>query len=85
MSNKASVLINDAFKNKGQINRSRAIELIGDMYYCNGPKYVSEVLARLVKSGKLVRVGRGNYEVVKNKILKAVEAPSLGSNQIKLF
>ncbi len=72
-------------KNNGQITRTRAIELIGHCYFHNGPKYVSEVLARMVNSGKLTRIGRGNYEVVAHKKLKAMDAPELGSNQIKLF
>jgi hypothetical protein len=85
MDNKANILIADATKNKGQITRTRAIELLGHCYYHNGPKYVSEVLARMVNSGKLIRVGRGSYELTKKKNLKAMDAPELGSNQTKLF
>jgi predicted transcriptional regulator of viral defense system len=85
MSNKSIILLNDAYKNAGKISRTRAIELIGHCYYHNGPKYVSEILTRLVNSGKLTRVGRGNYEIANKKAIKAVVAPELGSNQIKLF
>jgi hypothetical protein len=85
MSNKASILINDASKNGGKITRARAIELIGHFYYHNGPKYVSEILSRMVWAGKLNRVGRGNYELSKRQIKANAAIPESATNQIKLL
>jgi len=81
----SNILLQDALKNNGKITRERAIELIGHHYYHNGPKYVSEVITRMVISGKLIRVGRGNYEVGKRQLQMLKSIASSSTQQIKLL
>lgn len=74
MSDKQSLIAKDALQRGGQITTAQAVALLGQGYYHNGQKYVSEILGRMAKSGALIRVKRGVYEL-----------PKLGGDQMSLF
>lgn len=70
----------DRCRQDGFITTKLANEMLAGYYYHNHEKYVSELLTRLVKSGKLVRVKVGVYELGTRKVSMDVEA-----NQSELF
>lgn len=74
MSQKQTLIIETAKQNGGKITTAQAVALLGREYYHNGQKYVSEILGRMAKSGALIRVKRGVYEL-----------PKLGGDQMSLF
>ena len=52
-----------ALENGNQITTSQANDLLAGNYYHNGAHYVAEILARMVKAGRIKRIKRGVYEL----------------------
>ena len=63
-----------------QINKRKAVELIGHNYYCNADKHVGDVLSRMVKSGLLKRIKPGAF-ALGDRTKKEV----VPENQLNLF
>ena len=63
-----------------QITKIKAVELIGNRYYCNASKHVGDVLSRMVNLGLLKRVKNGLFECG-NKTNKNHQP----ENQLNLF
>lgn len=76
---KADILIQYAVENNNTISHRDGMDLIGHTYYSNAGKYVSEVFGRLVKSGKMERMGKGLFK------LKTASNKVDHPNQIKLL
>lgn len=63
MSDKSRIILDHALRNGNKITKRDAVALIGNTYYCNGAKHVGDILSRLVKSGRLKRLKRGEFEI----------------------
>jgi len=63
---KQQILIDFCLKN-GRITKQEADGLLNRYYYHNGSKYVSEILKRLVDSGKFIRPKTGLYVIGNGK------------------
>lgn len=70
----------DRCRQDGQITTKLACQMLAGYYYSNHEHYVSELLTRMVKSGKLVRVKVGVYELGTRRVSSDVEV-----NQSELF
>lgn len=55
MTDKQKIIFEFVRENE-EMSKSKAVELIGNSYYCNAPKHVGDVLSRMVKSGLLKRI-----------------------------
>ena len=82
LSKKQKIVIDYARQNGGEITKKQAMKLINTSY-CNGQKYVGEVLSRMVKAGLLVRVSPGFFRLGKGSKTKPV--PQVDDNQIEIF
>ena len=47
----------------GQITTKVANQMLSAFYYANHEKYVGEILTKMVRSGKLIRVSTGIYKL----------------------
>lgn len=74
-SDKQQILIDFCLKN-GRITTREANSLLVRFYYHNGPKYVSEILTRLVAAGKFVRLKKGLYAIGTGK-MKTDHTPAM--------
>lgn len=61
--NKQNILLDHARQHDGKITTEEANDLLAHFYYHNHAHYISEILSRLVRSGKLVREKRGHYKL----------------------
>lgn len=68
------LLLEFAYNNENKISKQKAVELIGNSYYCNAKKHVGDVLSRMVNSGKLNRIRNGHFEIsqIKNQGVKQI-------------
>lgn len=57
----------DKCRQDGQITSQTAYQLLAAYYYHNHEKYIGEILSRMVKSGKLMRVKPGLFQLGKGK------------------
>lgn len=69
----------DRCRKDGEITSKIANEMLAGYYYYNGEKYVGEILSRMVKTGKLVRIKPGLFKLGKGK------SDLIIKNQEKLF
>jgi hypothetical protein len=69
LTEKQTILINHC-REKGQITKKEADELLKGHYYYNHSKYVSEVLARMVSAGILQRIKVGTYRLTEHSPYK---------------
>jgi predicted transcriptional regulator of viral defense system len=53
-------------------------------YYLNWQKHFGQVMSRLVKQGKVVRIKKGVFRIAKHNEIKASSEVEI-ENQIKLF
>jgi predicted transcriptional regulator of viral defense system len=53
-------------------------------YYANWQKHFGQVMSRLVKQGKVVRIKKGVFRIAKHNEFKASSEVEI-ENQIKLF
>lgn len=72
----------DNVRQNGSITSKRANEMLAGYYYRNGEKYVGEILSRMVKSGKLVRIKPGLFELGSGR---SAQSDILIKNQNSLF
>lgn len=79
LSEKQSIIL-DFVRRNGNITTKKANELLAKYYYHNSQHYVSEILTRLVKSNKLIRVSIGYYELG-----KGIRTEYIIDNQPSLF
>jgi hypothetical protein len=82
MTDKQRKLIEFARSNGNKLTKQDAVNLIGGTYYCNGAKHTGDVLSRLVKSGFLIRIKPGVFELGKGK--KENHTPT-NPKQVNLF
>ena len=73
---KQKKILQFAYNNENKVTSKNALELIGNDYYCNSEKYVSEVLSRMVKSGLLKRVKKGSFEILKKQTVYNISNPN---------
>ena len=81
---KQSKILQMAREKGGEFTKTDAVELIGDIYYCNEDKHVGDVLGRMVKSGFIVRIKPGHFKLSESRMIslkKDVDDP----NQKSLF
>lgn len=83
LSEKQKILIEFAYKNENKINKTQAVELIGNSYYCNENKHVGDILSRMVNSGLLTRIKNGHFEISKTK--KQTTNGIINPNQLELL
>lgn len=72
----------DEVRKSGTITTKMANQMLAGYYYHNGEKYVGEILARMVKAGKLKRIKPGLFELGSGK---AAQSDVIIKNQEKLF
>lgn len=53
----------DYVEKNGQITYKVVTEMLSDFYYNNKEKRISEILGRMIKSGKLVQISNGVYQL----------------------
>lgn len=58
-----TIILNWALAHDGKITTKDANDLLARGYYCNGEHYVSMLLGRMVKNGRLIRDKRGHYKL----------------------
>jgi len=57
----------DRCRKDGKLTSQTAYEMLSAYYYHNHEKYIGEILSRMVKAGKLIRVKPGLFEIGKGK------------------
>ena len=81
ISDKQKMILEFCSKNNNQISKIQAVQLIGNCYFLNAPKYVGEVLSRMVKSQLLKRIKNGLFEVQNKQTVTNIINP----NQLQLL
>ena len=81
ISDKQKMILEFCSKNDNQITKIQAVHLIGNCYFLNAPKYVGEVLSRMVKSKLLKRIKNGLFEVQNKQTVSNITNP----NQLQLL
>lgn len=80
---KQKTLLDFASKNENRITKKQAVDLIGKDYFLNAPKYVGDILSRMVKNKLLNRIKNGSFEINPNRsqTIKSIVNP----NQLELW
>ena len=69
-------------------NTAKLIEIVEKFqhwYYCNGRKYVSEIMFRMVKSGKMIKPKRGHYQINDKSVTLYNNNEIIDENQLNMF
>lgn len=83
LSQKQKQILYFAINNENRITKKQAVELVGHYYFRNAPKYVGDVLSRMVKTHLLNRIKNGLFEINTNRqqTINAITNP----NQLSLW
>lgn len=81
---KQSEVLKMARDKGGDFTKQDAVDLLGHAYYHNEEKYVGEILSNMVKSGFIVRLSPGKFQLSKSR-LENLKKGETDVNQKSLF
>lgn len=67
------------------VKLSEIIEKFKHWYYCNARKHISDIMYRMIKSGKLVKPDRGYYKINEEPIWTDGKDNPVDPNQVNMF
>lgn len=82
MTRSQKIVTDFAKDNGGFITKKQAVELLEKHYYCNGAFHIGESLSKMVKSGILERIKRGEFKLLQLTTSKPI---AIVENQLTFF
>ena len=68
-----------------EVKLNEIVKKFQHWYYCNGRKHVSDIVFRMLKSGKLLKPKHGYYKLNENPVFFKPDDTPIDPDQINIF